>query len=203
MGKRTQDILSPTEAITFLAAIEARHLRVYVAARLMLELGLRLNEARSARWGWLEDLQHPGATLTIPAAAVKTRYPRTLPLPDELRCFLLKLKSAQIPGDLCVPPDGWPLVINRNGAIPSRRYIQRTIRETALSSLNRPIRPHTLRHTFATRLLERSNLRIVQLALGHRSIRSTERYTHPQLQDLRSAIEAMSAGPAAPRTAAQ
>lgn len=191
MGKRTQDILSPTEAINFLAAIEARHLRVYVAARLMLELGLRLNEARSARWGWLDDLEHPGATITIPAAAVKTKYPRTLPLPDELRGFLGRLKKRQIPGDLIMPADGWPLVINRNGAIPSRRYIQRTIRETAITAINRPIRPHTLRHTFATRLLQRSNLRIVQLALGHRSIRSTERYTHPQLQDLRSAIEAM------------
>jgi site-specific recombinase XerD len=48
--------------------------------------------------------------------------------------------------------------------------------------------PHTLRHTFATRLLRVSTTRLVQLALGHKSITTTELYTHPTCEDIELAM---------------
>jgi len=50
------------------------------------------------------------------------------------------------------------------------------------------IHPHTLRHTFATKLLEKSNIRVVQQVLGHKNLQSTMIYTHPSKNVILEAI---------------
>jgi len=84
---------------------------------------------------------------------------------------------------------GKPFFVSRISKRPLEpRSIQRICAATFLSWIGRRVNPHALRHTFATRVLRTSNLRVVQQLLGHASISSTQLYTHPSSQEEWSAI---------------
>lgn len=188
-----QEILTHTEGVYLLRELNSYHPRVAAAAHLMLGLGLRIGEARLTCWGWFTNIEQPSATVTIPAEATKSKTARTLPVPTQLRLYLLALREKQKHTAAINWPGTWPLVLNRWGAAPSKTYCSRVLRQTSAKVLHRNVRSHLLRKTFATRLLKHTNLRVVQLALGHRSITSTELYTHPALEDIRTALEKLDA----------
>jgi site-specific recombinase XerD len=78
----------------------------------------------------------------------------------------------------------------------SKRQTQRFIQEAGLAAgIKKPVSPHVLRHTFATHLLEDgTNLRKIQVMLGHNSLRTTAVYTHLAkdfLKDITSPLDTM------------
>jgi integrase/recombinase XerC len=77
--------------------------------------------------------------------------------------------------------------LNKNGGRLSSRSVGRLLEKyLALAGLDPRTSPHTLRHSFATHLLDRgADIRSVQELLGHRSLGTTQIYTHVTTNRLR------------------
>lgn len=83
------------------------------------------------------------------------------------------------------------IILNQKGASISRVTVFKVLKDLALKAkINKNISPHTLRHSFATVLIEAgADLRAVQQMLGHENITTTEIYTHLDKTYLKTVIE--------------
>ncbi len=104
---------------------------------------------------------------------------RLVPLGEEsvqwLRRYLANSRPLLLDGQLCDE-----VFVTSRGAGMTRQAFWYLIKRHALAAgITRPMSPHTLRHAFATHLLNHgADLRVVQMLLGHSDISTTQIYTH-------------------------
>jgi site-specific recombinase XerD len=109
------------------------------------------------------------------------------PAREALRCYL-RCRAALLASD--VPdPDRRRLFLTRSGRPLSPSGVQdRVRRHVAAATGGRRLGPHTLRHTFATHLLDAgADLNAVKELLGHASLSTTQIYTHVSIERLKEA----------------
>jgi integrase/recombinase XerD len=166
-----------------IAAVERPVYRVCLLV--MYICGLRISEAVSLR------PEHIDAAAGLIRVIGKGNKQRIVPLPAAL---LTAMRLA------------WRRHGNRQWVFATRpcgphvagKSVRRALNDASACQGVADLTPHCLRHGFATQLLERGvDVRVVQILLGHASIRSTEIYTHltePLRQQLRQKLDEMAQG---------
>ncbi len=168
----------------------SKGIRNHTITLLMLDAGLRVGEVVKLQSRHLYFNCQPVTSIIISAEIAKNKTERIIPVSQRLSNALKN--HAQCNGafdnlfyDKFVFYHGDP-------QLPlTTRQVERIIRAAAMKALGRPVHPHILRHTFASRLMRKVNIRVVQELLGHKSLTSTQIYTHPNQEDLKNAIDNM------------
>ena len=150
--------------------------------RTMLELlyatGLRVSELVGLRHDQL-DCQRGCVRITG-----KGGKERLIPVGEEALAWIERYRATTAPSR----QDGRaPLFPGRDGEALTRQAFWYRIKQHARQcGIDRPLSPHSLRHAFATHLLNHgADLRVVQMLLGHSDLSTTQIYTHVARQRLR------------------
>lgn len=171
-------VLSTDELLALLTAI--RSLRDRVILTVLYSAGIRLGEVCRLR---LDDIDSSRMLLRIRQG--KGHKDRVAPLSPAALDLLREWWRATHPKGLLFP--------NKNDASRplSPATVQRAVKVAARAAgLTKRVSPHTLRHSFATHLIEQgSALRAIGVMLGHAHGRTTEIYTHVSAAQVRSPLD--------------
>ncbi len=183
LKRRHPVVLSPGEVARLLKAIRNRKHRT--VALVLYGAGLRISEALALE---LRDIDSQRMVITVRHGKGDADRQVALSevLLEALRTYWLAYRPAR-----CLFPGGDP----EKPMVSST--IQRALKAARVrAGIAKPAGPHVLRHSYATHLMEAgTDLRVIQTLLGHRSLRTTQIYTHvatERLRSTRSPLDALS-----------
>ena len=180
------DVLSLNEIDRMIAQIDmskSESHRNRAIIEMLYGSGLRVSELVNLR---LSDIYLKEGYMRITGKGSKQRLVPISPVATEWFGYWLQDRNA-----LDVKAEAIDIAfLNRRGGQLTRAMIFTIIKTLARAAgIQKTISPHTLRHSFATHLLQNgADLRIIQQLLGHESISTTEIYTHVDIHDLREAV---------------
>lgn len=170
-SRRLPSVLSQEEAIDLLRVTTNLKHRTILA--LLYSAGMRIGEVVKLR---LRDLDMDRREIVIRQA--KGRKDRTVVMAESIVPLIMNYVSSYQPKDLFF--EGWDG--SHYSPTSIRAFLKRSCR---LAGITKKVTPHTLRHSYATHLIENGvNLRHVQTLLGHSKPETTMIYTHVAKKDL-------------------
>ena len=135
--------------------------------------GLRVSELVTLKVG---QVSHDMGVVRVLGKGSKERL---VPLGEEALAWIARYLGEARPALLAGRTSDDLFVTSRGRAMTRQMFWQLLRRHAARAGLRKAISPHTLRHAFATHLLNHgADLRVVQLLLGHSDISTTQIYTH-------------------------
>jgi integrase/recombinase XerC len=182
VARKLVTFLPADEAV---AVIEARPVTGAARARdlavieMLYATGLRVSELAGLD---IDDVDHDARTVRVLGKGNKERIvPYGAPAARALEAYLGRRSRGT-----------GPVFLNPRGGRLTVRSIHTIVRRAArVAGVTRRVSPHTLRHTFATHLLDRgADLRAIQELLGHSRLSTTQRYTHVSTAQLVKTYEA-------------
>lgn len=180
--KTLPDYLTVTEMETFFGSIsenEPFELRDKAIFELLYSCGLRISEAVELRLG---DVDFDNDFIKVKGKGDKERL---VPLGSEAKRLLRKYLKESRPSILGERASDYAF-ISKKGSMLNRKSVWRLLKGYVdKTEIRKNITPHTLRHSFATHLIENgADLRSVQELLGHVDISTTQVYTHLARKEL-------------------
>jgi integrase/recombinase XerD len=182
--KRLPNVLSDAEVRALLGCVKNP---IHKAGLLLMyACGLRISEAAALDVTAIDKVNL--LVCVIGKGNKERRVPLPQPVLDELRSLWLTHHNRR-----------W-LCPNRRGSAPiHRKVLWNTVRQAAAEAgITRHVTPHTLRHSYATRLLESGvDTRVVQILLGHVNIATTAIYMHltePTRASLKNILDKLMTG---------
>lgn len=186
LGRHLPEVLSTQEVDALEASIDLSKWeghRNRAIIEVLFSCGLRVSELINLK---LSNLYFDERFVRVLGKGSKERLvPISGKAIEELKYWFIDRNSMNIK-----PGEEDYVFLNRRGAHLTRTMILIMIkRQAEQAGIKKTISPHTLRHSFATALLEGgANLRVIQEMLGHESIATTEIYTHVDMTRLRQEI---------------
>ena len=186
LSRELPDVLSIEEIDAMISCIPAdkeESLRNHAIIEMLYGSGLRVSELIGAR---ISRLSFEEGVMIVDGKGSKQRVVPVSPAAMSLTSDYLQQRAR-----LNIKPAGADIIfLNRRGAPLTRQMVFIIIRDlAALAGITKTVSPHTLRHSFATHLLEGgANLRAIQEMLGHESISTTELYLHLDRTRLRAEL---------------
>lgn len=163
-------------------------IRNHLIGCLMLDAGLRVGEVIALEMSHLYFNDKPVQTLLLTSNITKNHVERTVHVSARLKEALEDYRKENGWFDNMTPSHKAFTVFMSDKSITTRQ-VERIINSAGWKALGRPVNPHMLRHTFASKLMRITDMRTVQDLLGHKHLSSTEIYTHPNEDDKKKAIE--------------